>query len=205
LTPGKTMQDPSKIDPSALPSVAALSKATVVAIVVASVLLVTVVLPAEAGIDPSGIGTWLGLTELGDLKSGHADPAATTKPAVATPAVAQATSAEPEAFANRTDELTLTLQPNEGAEIKAVMRAGDPLVYSWAADRGALFYDFHGEPKGAAPDVFTSFEKGTKSSVEGTFEAPFEGVHGWYWKNSTSEPITVLLNTSGVYKEIGRR
>lgn len=51
--------------PQSLPSTARLLKATGLAIAVASVLLVTVVLPAEYGIDPTGIGTRLGLDVLG--------------------------------------------------------------------------------------------------------------------------------------------
>jgi len=197
------MNPPSEFDPSALPSRRTLSRATLIAAVVASVLLVTVVLPAESGTDPTGVGRWLGLTALGELKSGHA-AAETTAPATA-PTTAAEPDAESAPYAFRTDELTLTLKPNEGTEVKAVMREGDQLVYSWTADSGELFFDFHGEPKGAPADVFTSFEKGSEGSAKGTFEAPFEGVHGWYWKNRTSEAITVRLNTSGVYKTIARK
>ncbi len=200
------MQDPSNIDPSALPSTRALSIAALVATVVASILVVTVVLPAETGTDPSGVGTWLGLTELGNIKSGQAEPAAAaSQDAPASQPTASAPTGETEPYAFRTDELTLTLQPNEGTEVKAIMREGDQLVYSWAADDGVLFFDFHGEPKGAASNVFTSFEKGSEASVDGTFEAPFEGVHGWYWKNQTSQSVTIRLNTSGVYQNIARK
>jgi hypothetical protein len=189
------MHDPSSIDPSALPSRRALFRATVGAVLLASVLLVAVVLPAETGRDPSGVGAWLGLTRLGAVKTGGAVPASAAAPAVE----------EPAAFTFHTDELTITLQPNEGTEVKAVMRAGDQLVYTWTTDQGELFYDFHGEPAGAAADVFTSFETGTESTTKGDFEAPFEGIHGWYWKNRTPSPVTVHLTTSGVYQKISRK
>ena len=48
------------------PSVKSLLKATVVAIIVGGLILVTIVLPAEYGIDPTGTGTKLGLTKLGE-------------------------------------------------------------------------------------------------------------------------------------------
>jgi hypothetical protein len=178
------------VDPALLPSIRELQIATGAAVLVAALLAVTTVLPAEWGIDPTGAGSVLGLTAMGELKqAAHEDAPAETAP-------------EPEVYPHRTDELSLTLSPNEGREIKAVMRKGDSVDYEWTASQGELFFDFHGEPKGAAADVFTSFEKGTKPSAKGVFEAPFEGVHGWYWKNRTEEPITVSLKTDGVYKSI---
>ena len=33
-------------------------------------------------------------------------------------------------------------------------------------------------------------------------DAPFKGKHDWYWKNRSSEPVTVVLKTSGVYESI---
>jgi hypothetical protein len=191
------VKDPTRFDPRELPSYRALHAASVVAVLVAGVLLTTAVLPAEWGLDPTGVGRILGLTAMGELKQAAA-------PAHAEPASA-ATEVAPAAYAFRRDELALTLQAGEGTEVKAVMRAGDQLVYAWSADRGELFFDFHGEAKGAPPDVFTSYEKGSAPAAEGEFEAPFEGIHGWYWKNRTDAPITVKLTTSGVYASISRK
>jgi hypothetical protein len=178
------VNDPTQFDRGELPSVRSLVLASVVAVMVAAALTVTVVLPAEWGVDPTGLGGPLGLTAMGALKRGA--PAAEV------------------AYTFRRDELSLTLQPGQGSEIKAIMRAGDQLVYRWSGG-GELFFDFHGEPKGAPADVFTSYEKGTAAAAEGAFEAPFEGTHGWYWKNKTSEPVTVKLTTSGVYASISRK
>ena len=50
--------------PSEVPSTRRLLKATAIAIAVAGVILVTTVLPAEYGIDPTGIGGRLGLDVL---------------------------------------------------------------------------------------------------------------------------------------------
>ena len=61
-----------------LPSSAQLLRSTVIAAVSALVILVTVVMPAEYGIDPTGIGRVLGLTEMGEIKqelAREADPA----------------------------------------------------------------------------------------------------------------------------------
>ncbi len=51
-----------------LPSTAKLVKSTAIAAAAAAVILVTVVLPAEYGIDPTGIGRALQLTQMGEIK-----------------------------------------------------------------------------------------------------------------------------------------
>lgn len=51
-----------------LPSTAQLVKSTTIAVVAAAVILVTVVLPAEYSIDPTGIGRALQLTQMGEIK-----------------------------------------------------------------------------------------------------------------------------------------
>lgn len=52
----------------ALPSARALLRSTVIALAIAASLLLTVVLPAEYGIDPTGVGRVLGLTQMGEIK-----------------------------------------------------------------------------------------------------------------------------------------
>ena len=59
-----------------LPSTGKLIKSTIIAAIVAGVLLVTVVMPSEYGIDPTGVGKALGLTEMGDIKTSLAEDAA---------------------------------------------------------------------------------------------------------------------------------
>jgi len=45
-----------------LPSTAKLLRSTAIAVITAGALLVTIVLPSEYGIDPTGVGTALNLT-----------------------------------------------------------------------------------------------------------------------------------------------
>ena len=59
-----------------LPSTAKLIRSTIIAAVVALVLLVTVVMPAEYALDPTGVGRLLGLTEMGEIKEQLAEEAA---------------------------------------------------------------------------------------------------------------------------------
>jgi len=53
-----------------------LIRSTLIAFAVAVALLVTVVLPAEYGIDPTGVGRVLGLTRMGQIKTRLAKEAA---------------------------------------------------------------------------------------------------------------------------------
>lgn len=177
------------VDPALLPTLPQLYRATVAAVLVAVALTITTVLPAELGVDPTGVGTALGLTAMGQLKQ-EAD---------ANKDRAQAPVPAGE-YGFRSDETSLTLGPNQGTEVKLTMRAGDELAYSWSTDGGELFFDFHGDPIEGGD--FTSYEKSTLATTKGTFEASFEGLHGWYWKNPTSAPVTLVLNTSGVYQSI---
>lgn len=122
------------------------------------------------------------------------------------PLVAKPVEAVPEPAAEyifRTDSVELSLAPDEGVEVKADMRAGDQMLYSWKAD-GELFFEFHGDPKGAPSANFTSYEKATASSREGEFEATFDGKHGWYWKNRTAVPVVVRVEARGVYASLKR-
>jgi hypothetical protein len=190
-----------------VPTTAQLVRASIIAVVVAAVLAVVAVLPAEQGIDPTGIGTALGLTAMGAMKQSehaldHAPAPDVTLPKVALPPVAGAAQPSDAAF---TDEVVVTLKPNEGVEVKAVLAEGGELEYAWAVDEGVeVMFDFHGEPKGAAKDVYTSFEKGSAPKSEGSFVAPFEGVHGWYWKNRTTSPVTIRVKAKGDYTKFSR-
>jgi hypothetical protein len=186
-------------DPATLPSTARLLKATVIAAAIAIVILITTTLPAEYGIDPTGIGRWLGLT--GMSRGGHAS----TQPAAPT-----AVSASPEsavvkrAAPFRNDTMSLTLQPGKGAEIKAAMQTGDHFVFSWTTDGGPVNFDMHGERPNAGDEATSFWKDKQQSAGHGSFTAPFAGAHGWYWANRGDRPVTVTVNTSGFYEKLYR-
>ncbi len=62
------MSSPQMI-PIAPASPRRLLRSTLIALAVAVLLLVTVVLPAEYGIDATGVGRVLGLTRMGEIKT----------------------------------------------------------------------------------------------------------------------------------------
>jgi len=182
-----------------LPTSRQLVRATGLAAVVAAAILVTTVLPAEYGIDPTGAGRALGLTPMGELKQADA-----ALPVVAATPVAVAASPETPA-AVRTAEVRLTLAPNEGTEVKATMRAGDTFDYEWSTDGAEVRFELHGEEAGAPGDEFTSYEKGTATGGTGKFQAPFDGTHGWYWRNRSEAPVTITVRVTGSYSSFEQK
>src|SRR3546814_20394553 len=89
----------------------------------------------------------------------------------------------------------------KGAEIKAHMNQGDTFVFHWTAD-AAVAVDMHGERVDAAKDEYTSYwiERG-QSEASGTFTAPFDGSHGWYWLNRGDTPVNLPVTVGGFWTE----
>lgn len=103
----------------------------------------------------------------------------------------------------RSDSRTFTLPAGGDVEFKLHMDEGETMRYAWSAVGGRVYVDFHGEPDGAAADVFTSHRSGTLEFDEAVFEAPFTGRHGWYWRNDGASSVTVTLDVAGRYDVIG--
>ena len=191
-----------------LPTTGQLNRATLIAAGVAAAILAVVVLPAEYGVDPTGVGRVLCLTPMGEVKRDAAradtgggatavtasisepDEVLTLDNAIAAPAAPAATA--------QTAEVSLTLQPDEGREVKATMATGQQIDYRWSATGGRVNFELHGEPPGATGSEYTSYEKGTASAGEtGKFRAPFAGTHGWFWRNRGSTPVTITVSATG--------
>ncbi len=204
---------------SELPSSAALLRSTVIAALVAALLLVVAVLPAEYGIDPTGVGRVLGLTQMGEIKMSLAReagarpsvPAASAAPATLAPAAtvpppaATKPPAAAKAEAPRQDVLTVKLKPGQAAEVKLAMRKGASANYEWTVAGGAVNFDTHGDPVNAPKNFYHSYGKGlNKAQDSGTLLAAFDGTHGWMWRNRGGGEVTVTLKTSGDYQSIDR-
>ncbi len=152
-------------------------KATAVSLLVAVLVLVTVVLPAEYGIDPLGTGEVLGVLGLSREPPG-------------------AVTGQTEDL--RVDAVRYELAPFESVEYKYRLEAGASLQFDWSAT-GEVTFDLHAEPDGAEPGFAESFAQGRGTGARGTYVAPFAGIHGWFWENRGVETVTVELSTSGFY------
>ena len=197
------------------PTARALVRSTLLALAVAAVVLVGFVLPAEYGVDPTGIGRVFGLTEMGRIKvqlarEAAAEDAAALAAREAPPAprpdstaAATAAAATAEAPMPVEEVVQIPLAPGEGKEVKLVMDEGGRVTYSWSTDRGVVNYDTHadgpGDPaRGVAPIRYHGYGRGLSvPSDEGVLVAAFDGKHGWFWRNRTREAVTVTLRASG--------
>lgn len=214
-------------DPSELPSTGRLLKSTGIAAVIASALLVTTVLPAEYGVDPTGVGSLLGLTEMGRIKMQLADeakadaaadvaassaavpPSPIVKPSDMPPAPAEvsqnpvaqpAPGASPPQDQTWSDTTTVNLAPDDGYEVKLVMEKGATARFEWSTNGPKVNYDTHGDGPGIN---YHGYGKGTNvDRQEGELTAAFTGSHGWFWRNRSGQPVTITLRTSGDYTDM---
>lgn len=193
-----------------LPSTAKLIKSTILATIAAIVLLVTVVMPAEYALDPTGLGKITGLQRMGEIKVSLAKEAEADalvqSEEVPTMEVVKETIPEPtpqSTTATQNHEMTFTLAPDEGTEVKVTMIKGAKVDYVWETKGGKANFDVHGDSK-ELKISYHNYSKGSEQKSDGTLEAVFDGNHGWFWRNRTKEPLTITIKTNGEYTAIKR-
>lgn len=206
-----------------LPTSAQLIKSTIIALIAAVVILVTIVLPAEKAIDPTGIGRLLKLTEMGEIKLQLANEAAIDrakdKPKL-TPVepgkssslldriiaqfgvgAAHASDRIITAQAPRKETITVTLKPTEGAEWKMTMVKGAQVKFTWRVTGGVVNYDMHGSPASGGKEQSYKAERGLATST-GVITAAFDGTHGWFWRNRGNAEVTLILEVEGAFADL---
>jgi len=178
-----------------LPSTKKLLKSTILAICIAIIILITTVLPAEYGIDPSGIGEMLGLLKMGEIKVELSEKANTTN-------LDSEIKSDPDIeyipsnYISQKGEITISFKPNEGRELKVTMLKGEKMNYDWHTDGGEIYFAAHTD-SGESHD----YSEGTKSNDKGVITAFCNGRHGWWYKNRTSEVVTLTLQVDGKYSD----
>jgi hypothetical protein len=186
-----------------------------VAALFAVAVLFTVVLPAERGYDPTGIGGMLGLTAMrkpettfdktiDDVLAGNENlaVAANADPMdplpLPNPAVSQLETTAP-----KTETLTIKLGWDEKTEIKAKLGKYKAIVYSWTVEGGKVYVDFHGHDPSKGDKYWVRYEEASDvTSRSGSLVAPFAGEHGWYWLNVSETPITIKLTVTGYQEQL---
>lgn len=215
-----------------------LVRATLTSMIAALAILVLFWLPAEYGVDPTGMGRVMGLAQMGEIKQQLYREAADEDAVLVAQAAAERVSADPALLARLDalesqvaniaealrvppqqtsapeaapavtrplpeqaasawrDEVSYTLAPTEGIEIKLVMEEGARAEFSWTANGAILNYDTHGDGGGQR----ITYEKGRGvPDQSGELVAAFDGNHGWFWRNRTNAPVTFTLRTRGDY------
>lgn len=169
------------------------------AIVAGAVIVVGAILPAEHGRDPFGWGRATGIAALWH-------PAERVVPATA--GTAAAATSYPLPF--RSDVVEVPLDTYESGrpselEYKVRLRKGSTLIYSWEApgvtDPEEFYSEFHGHTvAGGRTMTVSEYRKASGFRDNGALVAPFDGVHGWYFQNSTAHPVKVRVRLSGFYE-----
>jgi hypothetical protein len=168
-------------------------------------------MPSEYGIDPTGVGNAIGLKRMGEIKVSLAEEAAAdaAKDTQIVEAVIEVEDAPPapqtvaENVVAQNHEMSVTLAPDEGTEIKVVLLKGAKVNYVWETNGGKANFDVHADSKELDID-YHNYSKGSDVKSEGTLIAAFNGSHGWFWRNRTKEPLTITLKTNGEYSSIKR-
>ncbi|MEO6081448.1 MAG: hypothetical protein ABIQ86_17005 [Steroidobacteraceae bacterium] len=181
------------------------------ALLAALVILFVAVLPAEYGIDPTGIGSAMGLTaingptrklEVRDVVGGNEKireiivPDAGDPIPLPNPAVVQLKTLDAQ-----TRTMKVVLQPGQETEIKAIMDVAQVILYSWKAD-GEVYTDFHGHDPSIGKGFVRYEEQQTGHEGRGSLVAPFSGEHGWFWLSLAEKPVTVTLQVAGYFRDI---
>lgn len=111
--------------------------------------------------------------------------------------------------AYKTETVDVPVRPGGGEiEYMVNMKQSDTIVYSWRAleiaDAARLTSEFHGHTNRAPGTTGTLmfYRKATGASDNGSLVAPYDGTHGWYFKNDTPRPVVVRLTIAGFFEAI---
>lgn len=209
----ETPQSPYQTNP---PTGRRLLVSVMTAIALAALVLVVVVLPAEYGIDPTGIGSRLGLAQMSqkggqaitltDTLAGNENIEKAQIPEVGeplplpNPAVYQGHAEAP-----KSETVTVTLPANGETEVKTVLATNQVVLYSWQVDKGLVYVDYHGHsPDWENKEAFVRYQEAQDgiAGAHGSLVAPFAGEHGWYWLNLNDFPVVITLTVTGYYDKV---
>jgi hypothetical protein len=158
-------------------------------VLLAGALLVLFVLPAETGTDLTGLGKKMGLTAL--ASSGEITEV--QRGAIRGGQVFALSDAPV-----KTDRWTFELGPFKSIEFKYTLAKGSAMLFEWNAT-GELYYYMHAHPFKGGTKLTEAYSEGDGTHQKGSYVAPFEGIHGWYWQNRSPRPVTVTLEATGAF------
>jgi hypothetical protein len=165
------------------------------------VLVFTAMLPAEYGFDPLGASRSVGLT--GHAQAGQAGQA--VNPVGGQPGGPPITPKPggpltPNEATYKIDAIEFFITPDQFVEYKFLLKTGATMVFNWKAS-APVDVDFHTVPEGKPISASETFMRGKASTGQGTYRAPYPGLHGWFWKNTGKEPVTITLYAAGFFSE----
>jgi hypothetical protein len=179
----------------------------------AILIAVLQILPAQYGIDLTGFGTYIGLIKIyNDKENLRQFRNPTYKEERIAIQVSAGDELEYKLYLLEGDQIkyswTVDTLKSDGAGLTAdgagLTADGSGLTADGGAtDLGEILFEFHGEPEDKHGIQFKSYTLGTSHQESSSFEAPFDGTHGWYWKNYNIYPITITLEVQGKFNIVG--
>jgi len=148
-----------------------LLKQVLIAFMLAAGLLTLVVLPTEYGIDITGFGEMSGLSKISKEQSSIHEDIVSPSNDVNNVAEEDTTdepfargTANKHSSAPSTKSFSITLQPLDEVEYKAVLAPGEPIFYRWSVtSKEDVYVDFHGDPtEGVFPEEYFQVMKKVK-------------------------------------------
>jgi hypothetical protein len=176
--------------------------ATLGALVLAALVVLGAILPAEFDRDPLGVGRLSGLSRLW---------APEDRQVAASEGVARAREYD---TAFRTDVVEIPLgdflagAERSELEYKVRMRKDATLIYAWevvgATEPRDFHFDQHGHttPKPGEAMTVATYKQAFGVKQQGALTAPFDGIQGWQFSNSSEKPVVVRLRLAGFYELI---
>ncbi|MBT5759214.1 MAG: transmembrane anchor protein, partial [Candidatus Marinimicrobia bacterium] len=161
------------------------------------------ILPAEYGVDPTGVGHALGLKKMGEIKK-SLEKEALTEPEILKDNLTKNQKVKSEIFEEKQDIMEVEIASGEAIEIKLEMKKGTVVKYQWTTINGGLNFDLHGDGyKGTHKSA--TYKKGKMvASDKGELVAEFDGYHGWFWRNRNDATVKVLLEVTGDFIQMKR-
>jgi len=171
---------------------------TGIAALIAIVLLLTIILPAEYDIDPTGVGSVLGIRGLSHQAAVENVNAEIEERAMAAASPLHINHQPPLKFVH----VDLVLEPYGQGEFKLKMQANAQLSYLWHSGSDLVYADLHGHTlvlgdEGEQEIVVRYLETQEGTGESGQFDTPFGGDHGWYFLNLETRPINIRVQISG--------
>lgn len=161
------------------------------AFLVIAAIIVIFVLPAEFGIDPTGLGKATGVIAISQEPLNPYLEKGLKRKGVFTVSE-EPLASEPGA----SDRWEFELGPFESIEFKYVIDEGAAINFFWSAT-GPLDYDMHAHPFEGGTELTESYSIAKADHLGGRYIAPFTGVHGWYWQNRNIKKVRISVEASG--------
>ncbi len=191
------------LEPTRPMSARGLTISILASLAAAALIVLGAIMPAEFNRDPLGVGKLSGLSRLWAPDEKTIDP---------TSAAAPRSREYDTPF--RTDAVEIPLgdfmagADKSELEYKVRMKKDATLIYAWEVigtrEPRDFHYDQHGHTTPVAGQAMTvaTYKQGFGLQQQGALTAPFDGIQGWQFSNSSEKPVMVRLRLSGFYELI---